>query len=471
MADGAGPLERGFDKFFGLLVSGHNHMSKNVLFFQDNVDLHNWTRAEKRSYPHVDAEPDVHSTTMFTREAINFLNIHMESHSELPFFLEVSYTAPHDPVQSDPLHAAHPACKLLANARRAEYCGMIMGVDEGIRNITNALENHGILDDVVFAFVSDNGGEPMVGGYNYPFRGGKATIYEGGVRVPGFIRYPKEFTSTVYDGLFHITDWGPTFLSLADRASGTPMSHNLGKLDGIDMVQALRGGVMPRQSLLVHSDQIQNMSGIISRGGDWKLLIGATGSDKVVEEPTGVLMYPKSDVFLVIDQVNSFFLEAISPNFSAFQWGIHFLMIRIRDMFDLTFKSGLFINWEGFRLVQSTPLGNTVPLELPSLEWDSSLEKIYLFNLKEDPSESHNLAYEPEFRALVQELHDELLEILSDSPGQHLVIVRFFQRFIVGYVFFMSLMSICLSFVFYRIVKWLMLRIPGFRTSSKLKIA
>ena len=69
-------------------------------------------------------------------------------------------------------------------------------------------------------FTSDNGGLPFVGGYNYPKRGAKAGGFQGSVQTPAFIYAPKLFPKTsenVFDGNFHVIDWGPTLLSLVDQ--------------------------------------------------------------------------------------------------------------------------------------------------------------------------------------------------------------------------------------------------------------
>ena len=66
--------------------------------------------------------------------------------------------------------------------------------------------------------VSDNGGTPNTFGSNWPLKGKKATLWEGGVRVAGFVHSPllnKEVRGTVTNELFHATDWFPTFVHLA----------------------------------------------------------------------------------------------------------------------------------------------------------------------------------------------------------------------------------------------------------------
>ena len=112
---------------------------------------------------------------------------------------------------------------------------MVVGLDEAIREV---VENaHNILgDDTVVIVSSDNGGSVWLGGLNYPFRSGKLTPFEGGVRVPSFAidlsrngtylgKGGREFTNMI-----HISDWLPTFLSW----SGQSKLLKGVKMDGMD---------------------------------------------------------------------------------------------------------------------------------------------------------------------------------------------------------------------------------------------
>ncbi|CAM9358702.1 unnamed protein product, partial [Ascophyllum nodosum] len=81
----------------------------------------------------------------------------------------------------------------------------------------------------------DNGGCPADGGCNYPLRGAKQSMFEGGTKVPAFIysksHLPKESWGTTYDGLMHVSDWVPT---LASAVGGGQITGSAGNLDGID---------------------------------------------------------------------------------------------------------------------------------------------------------------------------------------------------------------------------------------------
>ena len=102
------------------------------------------------------------------------------------------------------------------------------GVDEGVGRITNLLEEKKMLENTIIIFSSDNGGVPYAGAFNYPFRGGKATLYEGGVRSAGFIHAPTFFPpgGFEYKDLFHVTDFFPTLSAMIN----SDMKHSGGNL-------------------------------------------------------------------------------------------------------------------------------------------------------------------------------------------------------------------------------------------------
>lgn len=109
-------------------------------------------------------------------------------------FLYLGYSAAHDPLQvtyfsfflitfmkADSQYLEK--CKDVKNPTRQDFCAMMAQLDAGIANITTALRETGMLDDTLILFTSDNGGNPSVGGYNYPFTGTKAGSFEVVIRV------------------------------------------------------------------------------------------------------------------------------------------------------------------------------------------------------------------------------------------------------------------------------------------------
>lgn len=97
---------------------------------------------------------------------------------------------------------------------------MVDALDEGVGRVLEALSDAGMLSNVIFVFSSDNGGVPWGNyasrGFNWPLRGAKTTLWEGGVRAAAFVWSPLlKKTRRVSQQLMHVTDWVPTLYSAA----------------------------------------------------------------------------------------------------------------------------------------------------------------------------------------------------------------------------------------------------------------
>eukprot|EP00622_Pseudochattonella_farcimen_P004689 FR740128.1.p1 GENE.FR740128.1~~FR740128.1.p1 ORF type:complete len:322 (+),score=33.05 FR740128.1:77-967(+) len=150
---------------------------------------------------------------------------------------------------------------------------MTLLMDEAIKNMTSALATHGLYDSTLIIIASDNGANPMVSaaGSNWPLRGVKGWLWEGGLRVNAVVRshkIPIEVRGSTYDGLFHVTDWMPTifeFLNASDVLADS-------QLDGLSHWSAiLDQSVSPRHSLLYNIDYRYNVTTAALRVGDMKL--------------------------------------------------------------------------------------------------------------------------------------------------------------------------------------------------------
>ena len=137
----------------------------------------------------------------------------------------------------------------IKNEGRRKYAAMVDIMDEAVGNLTRAFKTAGLWDDTLTVFSTDNGGIHTGGGYNWPLRGEKHTLWEGGMRGIGFVHgemlQTKGKTST---GLMHVTDWYPTLL----HAAGLSPEEGL---DGIDMWETVVGGApSPRKEILHNID-------------------------------------------------------------------------------------------------------------------------------------------------------------------------------------------------------------------------
>ena len=156
---------------------------------------------------------------------------------------------------------------------RRTYAGMLAALDEAVGQVVAAIDAKGLRKDTLFLFSSDNGGpQPGKVTSNGPLRGAKATLYEGGVRVPAFATWEGRIKAgSVVNAPLHIADWYPTLLGLAGAEAG--QSH---PLDGRDAWPAIVAGApSPHDAILLNSAP---QAGAV-RVGDWKLIVRSAGAD------------------------------------------------------------------------------------------------------------------------------------------------------------------------------------------------
>lgn len=165
-----------------------------------------------------DGAPGEYLTDRLTDEAVTLLRDHRSAHADQPFYLQLCHYAPHTPLDAKDKWIAHYARKADMHGRHsAVYAAMIHSVDESVGRILAELEDLGIADDTLVVFTSDHGAlhhsTP-----NTPLRHGKATPYEGGLRVPLIVRGPGIARGRVCDEPNWTCDHYPTLL----EACGLP---------------------------------------------------------------------------------------------------------------------------------------------------------------------------------------------------------------------------------------------------------
>jgi arylsulfatase A-like enzyme len=216
------PADRGFDE---ALVSDGRHFKVTTV-------------------PPVEVPPDQYLADFLTDRAVDFIG----RHRDRPFFLYLPHFAVHTPIQAKPELVARWEQRPPAGRHwHPTYAAMIQSVDESVGRIMARLEELGLARDTVLIFSSDNGG---LGGYdrteppsekrgfteNWPLRGGKGTLYEGGLRVPFIVRWPGVIPSgTTSDQPAAHIDLYPTLLEVA---GGRPPAGQA--LDGVSLLPLWR---------------------------------------------------------------------------------------------------------------------------------------------------------------------------------------------------------------------------------------
>jgi arylsulfatase A-like enzyme len=119
---------------------------------------------------------------------------------------------------------------------------MLAVIDSGIGNLTGTLKAEGMWEDALLIITSDNGG--ISPGNNYPFRGHKATVWEGGTRVMGFLTggfLPAGLHSKTFERAISVADWYPTLCGFAgvDPADDVWLEGAVRPIDGVDVWPAI----------------------------------------------------------------------------------------------------------------------------------------------------------------------------------------------------------------------------------------
>ena len=207
---------------------------------------------------------------MFTEWACDFLDD--QASAEKPFFLYLSYNAPHFPIEppAESLEKVKARLPELGE-KRAMNVAFVEHLDDNIGKVMTAMDRAGLAENTIVVFTSDNGGALPYAQSNHPWRGGKQEHYDGGLRVPFIVRWPGKIeagTRSDYQGL--VFDLFPTFLEVAGAEVPTG-------IDALSLMPLFRGEKLPeaRELYFVRREGGRRYAGksyeaIIHEG--WKLM-------------------------------------------------------------------------------------------------------------------------------------------------------------------------------------------------------
>jgi len=238
-----------------------------------------WKKAEPwpkphETYPYASREWSTWSSRAIADETIGFLEDHVTSHGEQPFYANVWFKDVH--VILRPTDEMRKPFRHLDEKPQVHYA-MVRYMDEQIRRVLDVLDELGLSENTLVLFSSDNGAGKGRGGSCAPLRGWKHTLYEGGTRVPLIVRWPGQVPAGRVDeqSVLNICDFIPTFSAL----TGAKMPDGY-QSDGEDIIEALRGGSFERSKPQFWHYPTTSPS-LAVRIGDWKLL---TNPDARLEE-------------------------------------------------------------------------------------------------------------------------------------------------------------------------------------------
>ena len=286
------PTERGFDTFHGYYGASETFFTHQMMHYTTvGTDQDYLSECPDNKFVDLKAGTEnwhaqfQYSTDLFTAKAAALIGEHADT-PNAPFFLYMAHQAAHYPYEASQNSIDRFSAKFLDGFdTRMKFAACVWELDQSVGQVVDALKGAGAYDNTVIFVASDNGAIPgkSGAGSNWPLRGGKFTLFEGGVRVPAFLHsplLPAERIGARHSGLFHLTDIVPTFLDLA----GAKMDPSKARqLDGISQVQALwYGAPAPRHAVLLQADSYGYRKDPLgfSFGGlvqdDWKLLVNVT---------------------------------------------------------------------------------------------------------------------------------------------------------------------------------------------------
>jgi len=235
------PIDRGFDE--SIKFGGASVAQTPDYWANDNVDdwyEHNGVMKQYKGY----------CTDVWFEEAKKFMA--KSNRKGKPFFVYLPLNAPHEPLIVPAQYSAPYLAKLDKgytpepeflnsmdnNKHISEFYGMIASIDENVAKLDSFLKENGLFENTIVIYMTDNGGTGGVRVFNSGMRGKKGSLYDGGHRVPYFIRWPKEnFTPRDVGALAHAQDIFPTlidFCKLTAKKEG---------FDGVSLAEIIRGKV------------------------------------------------------------------------------------------------------------------------------------------------------------------------------------------------------------------------------------
>jgi arylsulfatase A-like enzyme len=269
-------VSQGFDESLllanGLYLPEDDPDVVNAKLNFDPLDTFFWARMQfaadfdRAGEPLVDEPfaPGSYVTDYYTEEALKAI----EANRDRPFFMYLAHWGVHTPLQAT--REDYEAVGDIEPHRERVYAAMIRALDRSVGRVLDKLEQEGLSDNTIIIFSSDNGGAGYIGlpEVNAPYRGWKITLFEGGIRVPMFIKWPGKIApgTVVEEPVAHI-DVFPTLAA----AAGAPSPRDV-EIDGRNILPLAMGDSVafnrPDDAIFWSSGYYK-----VVRSGGWKLQV------------------------------------------------------------------------------------------------------------------------------------------------------------------------------------------------------
>ena len=242
------PLNNGFDYFWGFISGARNY------FYDPNEVNRNSIRNVVENYSQT--KFDGYLTDVLGDKAISFIDKNYQSNN--PFFLFLSFNAPHTP-----MHAKKEVLEKFKDNPRKVYASMMWSMDEAIGNVIKSLKENNQYDNTIIYFLSDNGAAMSNDASPFPFKGWKGNQYEGGIKTPMIMTWKNKIKSnTQFDGFISALDIFKTSLEVSNVNKDLMI-----KADGKNIMNHLNDNTITNENLFWRKDKMATV-----RSGKYKLI-------------------------------------------------------------------------------------------------------------------------------------------------------------------------------------------------------
>jgi len=263
------PMMRGFHSHVGYYNGEIDYYTHGF-----TIDDDDYTDFHKDAMPYDSEEYSVH---VYMDEVEQMI----KEHPTDPFFLFYSQQAVHMPLKNPPegfitAQQVDAANDLYGSKSRNTFAQISAALDKSLSHLVDVLIANGMYENTIIIYASDNGGCSGYGANNYPLKGQKNSLFEGGIRVNSFIHsplLPEELKGQTFDELFHKVDWLPTIVT---GILGKELDQR--HVDGIDQWGNLMASEQNFRTEILHnievSEDYANTFRTAIRLGDIKMVYG-----------------------------------------------------------------------------------------------------------------------------------------------------------------------------------------------------